>query len=435
MPYAAGWFDMSDPPSFVETPFEPQGIFFFGGNQSTEDALIEVTNAGAFFGSAWRDVETEAIDQQANASAAPMQYHFYPAAISIGSTSGAVVDYRATVSSMEEGGFGLSIVTAASAYRPVHWLAYGDFQEAGPSAHGTASLVSFDQATLTFELDYQPWTGLMYHFWPLGGGRDIQGDGGNFHSMGTNNFPGPGQRIGGILGPNTRCGNGAIRVFSQLGAVGFTSQWFDHFGESATSPTIRPWVAGTYLEAIDSLSPYPDWETGGEAHGIYMHASGYTTRHVVHFWTSEGCVSYAGVPDLGEEQVYAATENIEEVEAALFFGSVGYTSAELLNPNCAYMFGVLTPEHQGCVAYDLGIGELPATGVASFFQSRQYCNVLNLHSGVRAASGVIDGTDIILTGEVEDSSPSHGANFMQRWGDVSQPTVMQRRRHIGRIPR
>lgn len=425
MAYKAGGFYMpTSPGPFVVDGlgFTPQGVMFMGGNQAAEDVVLSPSNAGAFFGMAWRDVLTDAIDQQALFSGAPTMFNFRPSAITCAASSGSVQDYRADIVSFDGDGFTLNVTTPAPGARPIHYLAWGEFE----GAHGTGDGVSFDNAHLTFNLPYRPGVGLMYHFWPTGGVRDRIGNGGNYFSMGVGNWPRE------LLtpsphGPVTHGGASAIRVFSQLGAVGYTQQLSGAFGDSATSLTIRPWVAGSYLTAIDHLAPQPNWDSGDpdDGYGIQIDMWGYTTRHAVVWWTGEGSLRSAEVPDQGVTTVHTATPNLQEVEAVLFFGTTGYGTEQQLGPPCAYHFGVLTNDYQGCVMYDLGVGTGGGQdGTPRYFQSSQYCYAANMYAGIRTASGEISGNQVLLTGEIEDSPDPRPAIFMNMYGGGAPASSM-----------
>jgi hypothetical protein len=420
VPYKGVGFDMpTSPGSFVigDLGFTPQGAVFMGGNQTAEDVVTSPSNAGAFFGMAWLDAVSGLIDQQALGSMAPQGFHFYPAAISMcGGSSGATIDYRAVVTSFDDDSITLNVTHAASGNRPIHCLIWGDFD----GAHGSTG-VSFDNAQVNFDVGYRAGTGLMFHFFPTGGVRDRQGNGGNWFSMGVGNWPIDEDPP--PYGPQTQAGASAIRLFSALGSVGYTQQLLNHFGPGHTSLSLRPWVAGSYLTAYDLLYPYPGWP-GGDETKVRMEMWGYTTRHSAAWWTGEGSVEFVGTPDNGDTDVHTANANVEEVEAVLFFGTTGYGTEAQGNPPCAYIFGVLTEDYQGCVTYDLGIGGAPTDGTPRFFQSTQHCYADNMYEGVRTASGEIVGNEVHMTGEQENSSSEGRSSFMQMYGgEVDQPDM------------
>jgi hypothetical protein len=379
---------------------------FFGGNQATEDALVSGGNPGIFFGMAWTDHATELIDQQSLSNIA-FGSNFKPKAISCAGAAGGTIDYQGTVS-FDSDGFTVTVNTSAPGSRLIHYLMWGDFA----GSHGS-SIFSNDTAVYDFALDYRPQTGIGFHHWITGAARDGSHNEGIYYSMGVGNWPT--DLIPAPYGHQSNALSMMMRTFSQLGAIGYTQQFLNFLLPSTVVPvslTVRPWIAGSILTADDKLHPYPNLDS--EAIRASLH--GYPTRHSMAWWAGEGSAHLVSTPALGAEGTYTARPNVTEVEAALFFGTTGYGSEQILGPNAAYTFGVLTPDYQGCVGMDTGAGNAPATGTPGFFQSKTLCYVENIRSpGVRAASGEIIDNQVILTGEIQDA-PNPGTSMLQLYG-------------------
>lgn len=387
--YKAGHFYMpTSGGSFsVDCGVEPQAVIFFGGNVATEDSFVSGGTPGVFYGMAWRDQATNAIDQQAstNTSAAtgfqPLAIHMF--------TGTASVDYEASVTSFNSNGFTINVINPASASRLVHYLVLTEFEGCEGS-----TMASTSNATYTFSnLGYRPLTALSFHHWPNGADRDVAANNNWVFSMGCRNFPED-------LNIDRNSAQSIMaRVQTQLGGVGWTDQFKDFIGETITL-TIRPGSVGTILQADDKSAPRPN----PDSEGIFWELNGYPTRHSGLWWSGEGSCHDAVTPNLAAQTIITARDNVPEIEAALFFGTMGYTNTAGTNPQVLYMHGVITADYQGCVGYSSGIGS-GMSGTPGFFQSKQYCYVDNLRSpGPRVASGELVGNQLILTGEIEDSA-------------------------------
>ena len=405
MAYKAGGFYMpTSPGPFVVDGlgFRPQALVFFGGNRSEEEVFVSGGSPGAFFGLVWLDQATGLIDQQSTCNIA-FATGFQPEAIHIFS-SGTTFDYRAVCTSLDADGFTLNVTNGADGSRWVHYLAIGDFDGCEGS-----TMASLSNATYDFlGLGYRPLTALSFHHWPSGAVRTLATTAGYVFSMGVRNF----NKEVADLGDITSAAQAIVmRITTQLGPVGWTD-YFNGFFDTTITLSVRPGLVGTILQADDKAFPYP----ARTSEGIRWQLNGYPTRHSGIWWDGEGSAHFVSVPEVGAENVYTARANIQDIEAALFFGSNGYERTEGSSPQVAYNYGVLTDDYQGCVAFDTGLGVEGPTGIPAFFQSKEMCHVGSVRTpGARAASGEIQGNQIVLTGEVADNI-QWGSNFVQMYG-------------------
>lgn len=400
MAYKAGsfYFPTSGGSVSIDIGIQPQALIFFGGNQATEDIFLSGGVPGVFYGQVWLDQASGLIDQQAstNTSAAT---GFQPRAIHQ-FAGGLTVDYSGTVTAFTSNGFTLNVITPASGARLVHYLAIGEFDGCEGSTMASTSNATYD----FLNLGYRPLTALSFHHWPNGADRDVGATGNWVFTMGVRNFPED------LAIPRNSAQAIMARIATQLGGVGWTDQFTDFIGATITL-TIRPGLVGTILQADDKALPFPN----ADSEGIRFNLNGYPTRHSGLWWTGEASCHSVQTPNLGQQYIITPRDNVTEPEAALFFGTMGYTQTAGTNPQVLYMHGVMTDEYQGCVAYSAGIGE-DMSGVPGFFQSQQFCYVDNLRTpGVRVASGEFLGGELVLTGEAENS-PLYGNSFVNIYG-------------------
>lgn len=410
MPYKATsfYFPTSGGSHDIELGVEPQALIFFGGNVAAEDAFVSGGNPGVFFGMAWRDQGSGAIDQQASTNIA-FATGFQPRAIHQFLT-GTTVDYEAVVTSFNPTGFTLSVTNPAGASRLIHVLALYEFDGCEGSTMASTSNAVYD----FLNLGYRPFTSLAFHHWPSGADRDVAAANAYVFSMGVRNFPEDTD-----FDPNSAQAI-FMRITTQLGAVGWTDAFRDFIGETITL-TVRPGLVGSILQADDKAAPHP----ARDSEGIRFSLNGYPTRHSGLWWSGDGSAHDVSVPDLGQQSVVTARPYLDEVEAALFFGVMGYGDATGSNPAVLYTHGVLTEDYQGCVAFSTGLGK-DMSGTPGFFQSKELCFVENIRSpGVRAASGEINGNQIILTGEIEDEpAPVKAGSYVNLYGpSVDEPSM------------
>lgn len=383
------------------TGFEPQGIIFFGGNQATEDSLLTPSTPAIFFGMTWLDLATGLPDSQALSNIAYGDA-FKPDPIVCCGNAGCNIEYRASLVSLDADGFTLNATVAAPGSRLVHYLAWGE----QPHSNGT-SIAGESNNTLT--LGYHPSTILAFHHWVNANARDMCHPSGVYFSMGVAN-----QSPDLSPPPYGRQSNAmviAMRTFSQLGAIGYNTTWMNPFNGAspAISNSVRPWVAGSILTTFDHAHPTPTLD----GTNLFYGATGYPTRDSVAWWDCEGQVRRVNGPTVGDTVTYTAAPHVGDVEAAFFFGNTGYTSEGILDPRPCLTFGVLTPDYQGCVGLDFR----PVSDPPSFFQSKQTCYLGHVFGDdVVAASGVISGRDVTLTGERFPAVGSQNGGFMQVWG-------------------
>lgn len=386
--------------------FQPQGIIFFGGNQAPLDTLLTPAAPGVFFGMAWRDKDSGAIDYQAQANTV-FGVRWRPRPICAIST-GVSIDYEASAVSFDADGFTLTVSVAAPASRTVHWLAWGGLAEArGKILPGTAGGQVFDIASLAA----RPLSALAFSMFASGAARDSSAAGFIYYTMGVGNFP--------ELNTDALNNNATAITFRSTGTTseGWTQQYLNQL-DDAILASVASGPAGTYQTNVDHLRPYPAWTDQA------LRATLFGTPNLAALaWLSqEGSVHFADTPNVGATSIVTARANIQKVEAALFFGTTAYASEEQLGIGVAYLYGVLTKGYQGVVAFDSGKG----TTSPAFIQSKSACyaNALTPAGGVRLASGEIIGNAVRLTG-VLASNPQIRPSFVQLWGGPSAVWIPQ----------
>lgn len=385
----------------VNLGFEPQGVAFFGGNQDAEDVSVVGGTPGVFFGMMWRDYLTNNVDYQSQANTTHgVRWQSAPiTCLSVGST----VDYEAATGSLDALGFTINVTTPAPGFRLIHYLAWGEFEGAHGASLGATSPTTFDLA-----LPYRPFTGLMFQMFASGASRDSSNASSNYFSMGVGNFPEDEDLTDTI---NNNAMGITFRTQTSMGQIGYT-QHTTNFFDTGITQSVHSGVAGTFLTDIDHFEPAPPHNVNGARVRLF----GVHSRASIAFWTGEGSSHNCNLPNFGNTAVITARENVQEIEAALFFGPNGYGEEQQLTPHVAYHYGVLTEDYQGCVAFDTGVGGSPATGTPSFFQSKQYCVADDIRSGgLRVASGELQGEDLVLTGEFS-SNPGLGSSLVQLYG-------------------
>lgn len=384
--------------------FEPQGIIFFGGNQSTEDTLLTPTAPGVFFGMAWRDVDSGLVDFQSQANTTfGVSWASQP--ITCLST-GVTIEYQASAVTFDADGFTLTVSTAAPAARLVHYLAWGDFDGAeGKSFGGTSIGDVFDVTSL----GYRPLSSLMFSMFSTSASRDSNANGAVYFTMGTGNFP---RDNTSFVNSNNAT---ALTMHAGLSlSDGLTVQYLQQSIDAITA-SVHGGILGFWQDDIDHLQPNPNFDSDA----LRLTLFGSPNRAQLVWWNCEGSVHQANTPEVAATSTITARPYISEIQAALFFGTTGYSSLaqDHGSVHTAYVYGVLTEDYQGVVAFDTGAGGTPADGTPAFFQSQNACFADSLapSTGIRVASGVIDGNDVILTGEIASNS-TIGPSFVQLWG-------------------
>lgn len=390
----------------------PQGIIFFGGNQPDEDSLVHPAAPGLFFGLAWTEKGTTTIDYQSQAQTTYGTRWSSKPIVSL--STGTTVEYEADAVSFELGGFTINVSVAAPGARLVHWLAWSGFQSEGTTVGGTGLGDIYDIAAL----GYRAFAALSMQMFSSGASRDSAASGAIYLSLGAACFPEESTALGND--------NYSAITFCSPGTTsqGFTQKQHRVLDDQITL-SVHSFVAGTYLDDVDHLRPYPDWDS----EALRLTLFGAPHRSEVVWWDCESWIAAVTAPDLGASTVYSPPSRIEETQAALFFGTTGYGKEEQLGVNFAYTLGVLTENYQGCVAFDTGHGDAPADGTMSFYQSQEACLITSLSpgGGVRVASGEILGSDVALTGEVATNG-SLGHNGMILWGKLGKwrPQIYRR---------
>jgi hypothetical protein len=416
----AGWFKAGSfmfptslsPLSITGLPGQPTGCIFFGSNQATEDTLLHgpAIVPGVFFGMAWRTL-AGGIDFQSQSNAGrvtPASYGVRWRARPITMiVSGTTLEYEASSIAFNANGFTLTIATAAPGPRPIHYLVWGGFDEARGSHANKGVATNHD-----FLLAARAYCGLAFSMFASGNNRNSQNGSACYFTMGTGNFPevpfsGPGA---GDLNYATAI---TMRAQTQT-AEGWTQRYFNGPFNNTIMAAVSSGLVGTWQTQYDHLRPVPTMTD------LTLRLSLFGSPSVASlaWWSTEGAaLSIQSPGSVGGVSDYAAPARVPGVDAALFFGTTGYGSESQLGVNCAYIYGVLTDDYQGVVAWDTGRGGAPADGQSHFFQSRQMCYAECLRNGgLRAASGELIGNTVRLTGvHAATAAPGKNGN-LQVWG-------------------
>lgn len=390
--------------------FEPQGVIFFGGNQSVEDTILHNPSAapGVFFGMAWRDYGTGIVDYQSQSNAgraAPASYGVRWRSRPITMiTSGTTLEYEASACSFSPTGFTLTIATPAPGLRLIHYLAWGEFDESRGKSVSKGVATDHD-----FVLPTRAFSGLAFSMFASGNTRDSQNGTACYFSMGTGNFP----EVPLGVGVTNNASAITMRAQTQT-AEGWTQRYFNGPFNDSIMATVSSGLVGTWQTQYDHLRPVPTMTDLT----LRLSLFGSPNRAQIAWWSAEGAALSVSSPGaVGAVTTYTAPARVPGVDAAFFFGTTGYGSESQLGVNCAYIYGVLTPDYQGVVAWDTGRGNAPADGVSHFFQSKQMCYAECLRNGgLRASSGEIVGNEVRLTGVHADTSAPGKDGNLQVWG-------------------
>lgn len=419
--FKAGTFDFKTSggtQAITGLPGQPSGVIFFGSNQSALDTLLHGPGIvpGVFFGMAWRTL-AGGIDFQSQSNAGrvtPASYGVRWRARPITMiVSGTTLEYEASSITFDANGFTLTIATPAPGVRPIHYLAWGGFAEARGSHANKGVATNHD-----FVLAARAYSGLAFSMFASGNNRNSQNGSACYFTMGTGNFPedpftGPGA---GDLNYATAI---TMRAQTQT-AEGWTQRYINGPFNNTIMAAVSSGLVGTWQTQYDHLRPVPTMTD------LTLRLSLFGSPSVASlaWWDAEGAVVSVNHPgSVGGISDHVAPARVPGVDAGLFFGTTGYGSESQLGVNCAYIFGVITDEYQGVVAWDTGRGAAPADGVAHFFQSKQACYAECLRSGgLRVSSGQIIGNTVRLTGvRVDTGAPGKSGN-LQMWG-TSRPVM------------
>lgn len=381
-----------------------QGIIFFGGNQADEDTLVHPTAPGVFFGMAWHDVDTGLVDFQSQSNTTlGVRWKQVPIHCL---SSGVTIEYEASAVTFDATGkFTLTISDAAPALRRVHYLAWSGF---GGTAGKSVGNSSSGQVFTFGPLGYRPLSALGFGMFASGSTRAGSANGAAMFTMATADFP--------TVDTDTNNNNAsALMLRARLSlSDGLTFQEMAQLDTGFTF-TVSGGILGFWQDQVDHLNPTPDWDSDT----LRLQLFGFGNRHSLVWWDCEGSTHHANTPAVAATDTITAPDYIDQVQAALFFGTTGYSSLEQAHGtvHAAYVYGVLTDDYQGVVAFDTGQGDAPADGTKSFYQSQAACfaNSLSPGGGIRVASGEIIGDHVVLTGEIASNSEI-GASYVHFWG-------------------
>lgn len=393
MAFEAGHFYFGS--TTVDVGMEPQAVLFFGGNQSAEDTVVNGVNPAVFFGIMYKDLGS-GTDYFAISNGNPgVRWQQKPiTCISAGSGT----DYEAT-GTLTSTGFTISPTISPGGARLIHYLAIGELENCvGQNIGQSGGIVDV-------ALGYRPLSTLLMNMFAGSAAQNGHNGGANFFGMGCANFP----DLDSVFQVDSNNNNAGAMTF-QRGDDVIGSNWvFSNFFDASITPHPHPETANTYNDAVDHMQPYPTYiDTNARLTLDSAH------RSVSLFLDCNGYIRRVNAPDAAGTNTYNAPAYIDDIEVALFFGPGGYDHLSTLNPDCAYMYGVLTENYQGCVSFNRAINSANPTG---FFQSKQLCYADSLFGsgGVRTASGEIQGNQVVLTGETTTAIQNH-QTLMQIWG-------------------
>lgn len=362
--------------------FQPQMLFFIGTNNATEDVLVASANPGMFFGMTWLDYLTGLPDSQSVSLIMNAGINVKPDPIVMAATLGCDVDYAASLTSLNPTGFTLNVTNAASANRPITWLAGGAFDD----AEGSANL-----ATAVYNIGWKALAAFMINYRTSGGIRDGC-ESGQYTSLylGCASYP----KVDAVPTYGDRSwGSGGTSRFQITGVQGFTKAKANITPNPQFNSAINI-STGDFPPIVieDRIYFYrsSDTEVTSEPHGGPL-------RFMVQWWSGEAwCNSFIPAQAQGGLSVFTSGNAfLNDIEAAIYVGVLG-PDAEGLSATSRLAIGLMArDQEQGVVA---------ANRDGYMFQSRSMsvCDIADA-SGVHAASGVIDGDHIDFTTELNTS--------------------------------
>jgi hypothetical protein len=370
-------------------------VFFIGSNMATLDTVVSTSFPAIFFGTVWTDYLTDLPDSQSVCLVMGSGINVKPHPIVMASSTGCSEDYRAAFTSFNSDGFTLNVTNAASADRPISWMAYGGYTIAG----GSADLIVGN----TYNLGQKILSAFAMNYRTSGQVRDGCEDG-QYTSLyiGAASYPSADNPP---FYTTRSWGSGGTSRFSITGTQGFTRGDWNINPSPAFASAINidtgdfpPIVLEDRLQLYRALVE-TSITTGGSGGPLRWFAQWLDGENWNNSFNPSATIS-------GVQLFTSGNAFLNEIQGAIYTGILG-PEVQGLSAEARMAIGFITKDGQGCVG---------ANQSGHAFQSTQYGCVAQCDgSGALAAEGVIDEDTITWTTEVATGSSSYEGGIMA-WG-------------------
>lgn len=378
--------------------FEPVGVIMFGSNRPEVDTLVTgLTGPGLFisvnakqYDSPFTAIRSLCLAINGNSDANNANYRGFengPISMQADGGDASVVDYRADSITFDSDGFSINVATAASARRPIHWLAFGgDFSLNDATAMVAGAVKQGYVGDVAYSNSYEPRSALVVGTIATAGFGEGSVNGSTWFSFGTGHYP--------EASPDPNSWQSStvyteIQLSSSLGRQGFSYEYVwpsvgadpESLNISNTIGALGPVLNESYRRlrpnyGVDMTEMINEGTVGSDTwqYGLW--------------WNGEGWTDFVSVPNDGSVTV-PAPFNFSQFQAVMFSHINGASSSGGLTA-MRFGFGVLGPTYQGCVV----IGQ-----DGSFYQSDSRAVASCSASGENTASGTINGSTFSLVNE------------------------------------
>lgn len=387
--------------------FQPDGVFFFGSNQPGLDSPVNsVPPICVFGGMMARDWNSSNVLARSSCWQ-PSNRRGFLDAVPIRTEElvvGALNGYYATATSLDADGFTVNFaIVPAGATRYVHWLAWGEADNAG------AEVTWSGAGDVTLALGWRVLSLLTVGGWDntSDGVRSFDSSTGSYGWYGGGSYP---------LAGNWQ-GVFAVDALRSQQRVGGNNT-------SGATPTItenyRPGSIGTILGGQNRTRPgVPDTNL------FIDYVSSIQSFDMQAFWDGDSSAGSVTPVDLVGATVTEPMVNplVEDVAAVLFF-TTGDTDGFGTTLSGNLGFGVATPDHQACMFMDGS-----ASRVFQSITKGWCCDV----SAAGAVAGTVELADQEFTLETTvDSGPAGRQMFYMAFGP--REARLRRKQEIYRRP-
>ncbi len=400
--YAAGGFNFpTSTGAFAVTGlgFKPVAVILMGGNKATVGSLMTgLTGPGLFISMNAQDYTTPTnvrsfgLSPNGNSDAGNANYRGIetgPISMQTDAATASVVDYKASAITFDSDGFTLTVATAASGVRPIHWWAFGgDISTDDPTAMISRFVEQNMSGSPTFTNAFEPLSALVLSTIGTAGFGEGNVDNNTWFSWGTAHYPAYG-------GSDSDTWQGStvyteLQLFSGLGRQGFTNMivWPSLGGSNPDDENISNVISSVgpvLVEGYRRHRPYVEVDRT-----TMINVGGGASALQAAMWSNgEGWTDAVTVPAGGSVTVNHPV-NFEEFEVVMFslMNGPGWSGGASTTAPMRFGVGVLHTDHQGCVVFGQD---------GSFYQSNTECVASCAAGGYSAASGTMNGSSFTLT--------------------------------------
>lgn len=371
----------------------PHTVIFFGSNQGTEDAVVNVSTSSIFMGMMTR---------KANGTWLSRVNSVIPVSVAAGTRgdccinaitgTGFGIQYRASAVSSSTGSFTVNFSTVAAS-RIVHYLAIGDSDNYEAVFNDVFSGTGTTTTTLAWPVK------AMFHIGAYaydGGGFNYENGSLAFGFSGGAAYPDY---------PTLNRGDASSLSYSSGGSGQMKLKQYNRIAEAPPVVSVGATFSGPFLGEVDHSAYRSPSNTD-----FYADVSGFGDSALFGFWDGDADAG-SGTPSGSVSGTATFAPQRGEVDAVLFFSANGLAEGPAINSSAlAVGFGVWTPSYQGCC-------HLSGSGASYLYQSRtkSWCSTANA-SGAVAGTVVRSGSDFYTVTAVAGTT----ATPLIWWGGVSE---------------